>query len=296
MSVSVIIPARDDHEFLVKTVDSLFANSTGDIEVIVILDGYWPSLSLGTHKNLIIIHKGSVYGMKPNINEAARIASGKYIMKLDAHCLVAEGFDEVLKADCEYDWLSIPSMYSLDPEKWERKGNAKDYLLLTYPYIKDDIYGKGFHGRKWHGEKGITGDYWHREKERKIILIDDIMTIQGSCWFMHKEKFFDIECFDVEQFGTFFQESQEICFKVWLSGGRVIRNKKTWYAHLHKGKKYGTPFKLSKKRKYEIEDKMVDYWMNDKWPGQTRDFSWLIDKFWPLEGWPDDWKELCDNI
>jgi len=292
---SVILPARDDHQFLVKTIDGLFANASGEIEVIVMLDGYWPSLSLGKHKNLIIIHKGSVQGMKPNINEAAKIATGKYIMKLDAHCLVGEGFDEILKADCEPDWLTVPSMYSLDPEKWERKGKTKDYLLLTYPYVEDNIYGKGFHGRKWHGENGLTGDFFHREKERKDILIDDIMTIQGSCWFLHKDKFFDIECFDVENFDTFFQESQELCFKIWLSGGRVVRNKNTWYAHLHKGKEHGTPFGLSKRVKYEVEDKIVDYWMNNKWSKQTRDFSWLINKFWPLEGWPEDWEEQHAN-
>jgi len=293
--VSVIIPARDDHQFLVKTIDSLFANALGEIEVIVMLDGYWPSLSLGKHKNLIIVHKGSVQGMKPNINEAARIATGKYLMKLDAHCLVGDGFDEILKADLEHSWLSVPSMYSLDPEKWERKGSAKDYLLLTYPYVEDNIYGKGFHGRKWHGENGLNGDFFHKEKERKDILIDDIMTIQGSCWFIHKDKFFDIECFDVENFDTFFQEAQELCFKIWLSGGRVVRNKNTWYAHLHKGKEHATPFQLSKRVKYEVEDKIVDYWMNNKWHKQTRDFSWLIYKFWPLDGWPEDWGKIHDR-
>ena len=55
--VSVILPARDDHQFLVKTIDGLFANALGEIEVIVMLDGYWPSLSLGKHKNLIIVHR-----------------------------------------------------------------------------------------------------------------------------------------------------------------------------------------------------------------------------------------------
>jgi len=290
--VSVILPARDDHQFLVKTIDGLFTNASGEIEVIVMLDGYWPSPSLGVHKNLIIVHKGSVQGMKPNINEATRIATGKYIMKLDAHCMVGEGFDEILKADCEPDWLAVPSMYSLDPEKWERTGRPKDYLLLTYPYVEDDMYGKGFHGRKWKGEHGLTGGFWHKEDERKSTLIDDIITIQGSCWFMHREKFFEIECFDVENFDTFFQESQELCFKVWLSGGRVVRNKKTWYAHMHKGKKYGTAFNLSKRVKYEVEEKTVDFWMNNKWHKQTRDFSWLINKFWPLEGWPENWEEI----
>jgi hypothetical protein len=72
----------------------------------------------------------------------------------------------------------------------------------------------------------------------------------------------------------------------------VVRDKKTWYAHLHKGKQYGTSFKLSKRVKYDVEEKIVDFWMNNKWPKQTRNFSWLVNKFWPLEGWPENWEEI----
>jgi len=289
--LSVIIPARNE-QFLSKTVDDLFDKATGDIEVITMLDGCWADPPLNKHKNLIIVHRGTVHGMRANINAAARIASGKYIMKLDGHCMVGEGFDEILKADCEPDWLVVPSRYSLDPEKWERTRGPVDYLMLTFPYVHDDLYGKGLHGRKWKGEKGLNGSFWYRERERKDILIDDIMTFQGSCWFMHRDRFFDIECLDVQMY-SIFQEAQELGFKIWLSGGRVVRNKKTWYAHLHKGKKYGTKYNLSKKAKLEAESKTVDYWMNNKWPKQTRDFKWFVEKFWPIDGWPDDWESYA---
>ncbi len=33
-------------------------------------------------------------GMRTAINQAVAIAKGKYIMKLDAHCMVDEGIDE----------------------------------------------------------------------------------------------------------------------------------------------------------------------------------------------------------
>jgi len=289
--LSVIIPARNE-QFLSKTVDDLFDKATGDIEVITMLDGCWADPPLNKHKNLIIVHRGTVHGMRANINAAARIASGKYIMKLDGHCMVGEGFDEILKADCEPDWLVVPSRYSLDPEKWERTRGPVDYLMLTFPYVHDDLYGQGLHGRKWKGEKGLNGSFWYRERERKDILIDDIMTFQGSCWFMHRDRFFDIECLDVQMY-SIFQEAQELGFKIWLSGGRVVRNKKTWYAHLHKGKKYGTKYNLSKKAKLEAESKTVDYWMNNKWPKQTRDFKWFVEKFWPIDGWPDDWESYA---
>jgi hypothetical protein len=31
--------------------------------------------------------------------------------------------------------------------------------------------------------------------------------------------------------------------------------------------------------------------MNNRWPKQTRKLKWLVEKFWPLEGWPDDWQD-----
>jgi hypothetical protein len=30
--------------------------------------------------------------------------------------------------------------------------------------------------------------------------------------------------------------------------------------------------------------------MNNRWEKQVKSFEWLIDKFWPVPTWPDDWK------
>jgi hypothetical protein len=31
--------------------------------------------------------------------------------------------------------------------------------------------------------------------------------------------------------------------------------------------------------------------MHDRWEGRKRDLKWLIQRFWPLPGWPEDWEE-----
>jgi glycosyltransferase involved in cell wall biosynthesis len=295
-NTSIIIPARNE-PFLQNTIDDLFQKATGKIEVIACLDGYWPDPPLSPQKGLVILHFPEVIGMRECINAGARIASGKYLMKCDGHCMFGEGFDEILSSSCERDWAMIPSRYSLDGDKWERgtKGPI-DYLTLTYPYNTDDLYGTGFHAKKWRGEGGLTGSFWHLERERSHIPIDEILTFQGSCWFMHKDKFFELELMDSDHY-NFHQEAQEIGFKFWLSGGKVMRNKNTWYAHLHKGKKYGRGFRLSKRLMVESEMFSTDLWMNNKWKGQIHDLKWLIDRFWPLEGWPDDWwdKKYAEN-
>jgi hypothetical protein len=95
---------------------------------------------------------------------------------------------------------------------------------------------------------------------------------------------------DEEYFGMWAGEPQEMGLKTWLSGGRVVVNKTTWYAHLHKGKAW----KSYSKNRTDIRvgmARVVDYWMNNKWEGRTHDIEWLIDKFWPIPTWPKDWRE-----
>lgn len=101
--VSVIIPARNE-PYLQQTIDDLFSKAKGEIEIIVVLDGWWPFQPLKDRPNLILIHRGSPQGMRPAINSAARISKGEYLLKCDAHCMFDEGFDEKLKKDCEIDW------------------------------------------------------------------------------------------------------------------------------------------------------------------------------------------------
>ena len=287
--VSIIIPSRNS-PFINQTVDDIFKNAKGDIEVIVILDGYWPIIPLGKYDNLIILHRGIAHGMREGINAGVSIAKGKYIMKCDDHCMFGEGFDEVLKADCEDNWLVVPSKYSLDAENWIRTRGPVDYWYLTFPYNIDELRGTGFHGKKWIGQNGQNGGFWHKENERRDIKIDDIITFQGSCWFMQKQLFEFIERMDCTHY-NYHQEAQELGFKVWLSGGALMVNKKTWYAHLHKGAKYGRGFWLSKKRMIESERYSTDFWMQNKWHKATKTLKWLIEEhwWWPLDRWPEDW-------
>jgi hypothetical protein len=119
------------------------------------------------------------------------------------------------------------------------------------------------------------------------------MSSQGSLWFMSKDYFNYLELMDEENYGTFPQEFQEIGLKCWLSGGEVKINKKTWYAHWHKGKKPdGTNVRnyYLDKRELVKTNEYVNRWMKEKvWHKQIHDFQWLLDKFKPVPGWVDDW-------
>lgn len=285
---SVLIPSRNER-FLNTTIHEVLSKATGEVECVVLLDGAPPTEPLPEDARLVVLEnaepKGNIYGVKRMVHAA----SGKYIMKLDAHCMLGEGYDEALQADCEYEWLAVPSRFQLLGDRWIRGRGPTDYLFTTYPYIYEPQFGWGMHGKKWLGENGIAGPYYFRDKRDRHILIDDAMAFQGSLWFMHRQRFLEIGGYAYDYYH--FQEPQAIGMKVWLSdGGRCVRNKKTWYAHLHKGKQWGRGFTLSKRRCIQDEMHGADFWMHDRWPDRARGIHWFVEHFWPIPGWPDDWE------
>lgn len=286
MKVSVLIPARNER-FLQQTVDDVFLKARGDVEVIATLDGYWPNPPLKDHQKLIVIHKPLSEGMRPGINDAASIAKGDYFLKLDAHCMLDEGFDLKLQSDCQDDWIVIPRRKRLDAENWCIQDVGKpdvDYEFLSFPDNPADFGGPGLNGRIW----------TERIKERADILIDENLSFQGSAWFIKKTYFKELEMMDTENYGPFWNEAQELGFKAWLSGGKVMTNKTTWYAHWHKGKVHGRGYTLNVDWLTKGATFTKKWMKNQAWPKQKLPFQWLIKRFWPIPGWPENWEEvLC---
>ena len=280
--VSVIIPSRNER-FLSQTVADIVSKASGDIEVVVILDGYWPVPFLPNYPNVSYIHFGKARGMRAGINAATEIAKGEYLMKCDAHCMFAEGFDETLQADCEDNWIVIPRRYSLNAEAWQPTNKEPiDAMHYFYPYAHPDDLG--LHGRPW----------MQRGRERKEILLDEDVTFQGSCWFMRRSHWYRIGPMQEAGYETFMGEPQELGFKTQLGSwhGAIMRNKKTWYAHLHKGKTYGRMYSMSQSERVRGNAFSFDFWWNNRWVERVHDIEWLIDRFPPQPGWPEYWKEI----
>lgn len=284
--ISIVIPSRNE-KFLANTIEDLVKNAEGEIEIIAVLDGYWPESQLPDYPNLVILHRGEAQGMRPGINSAVAIAKYDYIMKIDAHCMVGPGFDKILLADMQDNWVVIPRRKRLDADNWCIKDVGKpdvDYEYLSFPSDPKDFGGPGLNGKIW----------TERALARKDILIDENVSFQGSCWFMKKSYFYELELMDDKSYGSFWNEAQEIGLKCWLSGGKVMTNKKTWYAHLHKGKTHG--------RGYNLDHRLLTQgavhtkkWFNFKeaWHKQTLPLEWLIERFSPMPTWPEDknlWK------
>lgn len=222
MILSVIIPSYKD-PLLHKTIDSLIENSElGDqLEIIAVLDGYWPEEYVKIHPRVKVVHKGKNEGMREAINTGVLVSTGEFIMRTDEHCIFCPGYDKILTKDIEENWIVTPRRFFLDPEKWE----IMDLPPVDYEKLVMHESRLKFTGRKWPS----------RAKERKDIMIDETMMMQGSCWIMRRA-WWDkvIQRLQTEGYGPLYQDQTEMVFKTWKAGGKLMVNKNAWFAHKHR--------------------------------------------------------------
>jgi glycosyltransferase involved in cell wall biosynthesis len=267
--VSVVIPSRNE-PFLKKTILDLLEKAQGEIEIIVNLDGYWPPVEdIVDNPRVIYIHRSKALGMRAGINSGVALAKGEYILKTDAHCMFDTGFDVKLKEHMKDNWVVVPRRYPLDPEKWQLEDRVDRKYPIDYMYLSPDLHGEVWIERR--------DDPKHRD-----LPIDDLMSAQGSCYFIKKDYYHELELLDEESYGTFYNEFQEVGLKCWLSGGEVKVNKQTWYAHWHKTD--GRGYTLDREEQARAQA-FTQKWLDKAWKGQVYPLQWLVDRFAPVPGW-----------
>jgi glycosyltransferase involved in cell wall biosynthesis len=221
MKVSVIIPSYKD-PLLHKTIDSLLESSElGDeLEIIPVIDGYELKQPIRIDKRIKPLYQKNT-GMRGAINAGVEVSTGEYIMRTDEHCSFGKGYDRILTETFEDNWIVTPRRYFLNPVKWE----VMDIPPNDYNKLKIRNPGPRFFGVDWKT----------RTKQRKDIMIDETMAMQGSCWIMKRSWWNKvIGELQSEGYGTHNQDSIEMVFKTWQAGGKLMVNKNTWHAHKHR--------------------------------------------------------------
>ena len=278
--LSIVIPARTE-KFLNKTILDVLSKATGEIEIFPVLDGYGDTpyekiIDKRVHYISLPLPLNYERRKRQAINAGVSISHGKYVMWMDAHCVVAPGFDEVLARDCEDNWVVVPRRYKMDFKKWDRDIETDrppiDYVYPMWQYLK---------------KKGrIAGYKWDIKSEaRKDIMIDDIMITQGSFIFMTRKWFDKMGFMKTEGYTGWGQEGEEVCMTTVLNGGRAVVNKNTWYAHLHKGQMHGRMYKWT-----TVEpsyDYSYNYWVNE----HKDFFIKLIKDNLPIPNFHHDWEK-----
>ena len=302
--LSIIIPSRNEY-YLAKTIENILEKKKGETQIIATLDGAWAEPQIKDHPDVVLIHYSEAIGQRAGCNAAAKLSNAKYIMKCDAHCGFDEGFDVKLLADMQDNWTMVPVMRNLwgfdwkcpdghtryqGPSgpctqcgkpterdfKWIGKTNPQStsYTFDTQPHFQ---YFKEYRNRPEYKEmKEKTG-------------LTETMSLQGSCFLLTRDKYWELNICD-EEFGSWGSQGIEVAVKTWLSGGRVICNHKTWYAHMFRtqGGEFGFPYPQSEKKIQAAKAYAKDLFFNNKFDKAIHPLSWLIEKFMPVPGWNEE--------
>jgi ribosomal protein L37E len=295
MELSVLIPARNEM-FLRRTIEDVLEHIEADTEIIAVLDGAWAKPQIPDHPRVTLLYHPVAVGQRAACNEAARLAQGKYVMKLDAHCSVGQGFDRILLEDIQPDWTMVPLMKNLHAFDWVCKecghrryqGKSGTCSECGGEEERDVVWiaKKSPNTTAMRFTRELRFKYWGRYKRRQKGDLVETMSILGACWMLSKERYFELNICD-EAHGSWGQMGTEVACKTWLSGGKLICSKKTWFAHMFRtqGGDFGFPYPISGSAVRKARKRSQALFLDGKWDKAIHPLSWLIDKFAPVPDW-----------
>jgi hypothetical protein len=298
--LSILIPARNEM-FLSKTVEDILRHKTGNTEIIVGLDGEWADPGVVDHPDVRILYVSESIGQRAMTNTLCRLSTAKYVMKLDAHCSMAKGFDtSMLEAYSElpdgesvtmvpimrnlwaFDWICPDghTRYQGPSGPCEECGKPTERKMMWIANPKRP------HNTSYRFDNTLHFQYFPEYKKRQKGDLVETMSLQGSCFMMTRAKYWELDICD-EDFGSWGQQGTEVACKTWLSGGRVLCNTRTEYMHLFRtqGKDFGFPYKQDQSQVDHARQYSRDLFLNNTWPKAIHPLSWLINKFAPVPGW-----------
>lgn len=316
--LSILIPARNEM-FIAKTIEDILANIEADTEVLAILDGAWANPPIAHNPRVNVIYVPEAVGQRAATNLGAKLSRAKYLMKIDAHCSFDKGFDRKMIEGFQEvgDGVTmVPVMRNLWVFDWKcMKCGKRWYQGPTPTECQEKVFkltGKPCDGKRfkrkimWVGKANPQSvsycfdsvphfQYFNQYKSRqeyKSMLpagFTESMSLQGSCFMATREKFWGLKLSD-ETLGNWGNQGIEVAVKTWLSGGRVLVNHNTWYAHMFRtqGGDFSFPWENSGHDTQKTKDNVKEIIWNNKLPNQIHPLSWLLEKFWPVPGWTEE--------
>ena len=310
MELSILIPARNEM-FLYKTIENILENIEADTEIIAVLDGQWSDPPVPQHERVNIIYVPEAIGQRAATNLACKLSKAKFVCKVDAHCSFDKGFDrkmlEAFKQTGDNATM-VPTMRNL----WGFDWNCMDCNWKKYQGPTPDKCDKcgSTNIRKkimWIGKERPQSNsycfdatphfqYFNDYAKREPYLTDlketgltETMSLQGSCFMITRKRYWQLNICD-EAFGSWGNQGIEVAVKSWLSGGKVIVNHETWYAHMFRtqGGDFSFPYRQSGNEVARCKAKVRKQIWKNELPKQKLPLSWLIEKFWPVKGWTDE--------
>lgn len=263
MKLSIVIPARNE-PYLQRTVEDILSKIESDTEVLVGLDGYQDPLSTVKNNLAGVCSSSTPIGQREMTNLLVRSARGEYVMKVDAHCSFAQGFDRVLLETVDENTIVAPRLLALDVENWTPR--------LDCPPSSQYCF-----------DTNLVFQY--NKKAETLDPFVETMCLQGSAWIVSKENYWKWNLGEKEM-GSWGSQGTELGIKAFLNGGRCVTDNRTWYAHLFRESDADFPYDRDHQQMKRTNQLVIDRYKN-------KSIAPLIEKF----NYPADWtKEEVDKL
>jgi glycosyltransferase involved in cell wall biosynthesis len=293
--LSIVIPSRNEM-FLKNTVDDIVKQKRGKTEVIVVLDGQWTDPPLDDHEDVRIIYVPESIGQRAAQNLGVKLSRAKYVAKTDAHCAFDEGFDVKLMETMEDDMTMVPVMRNLHIFNWvcehcglaiyqgpkPEKCRSEECSFDDQKFRMEIVWNPKTNPQSsaYRFNKNLQFKYFPELRERQPKTgLAETMSLQGSFFMCTREKYWSLGLCD-ESWGSWGQQGTEVAIKTWLSGGRVLCNRDTWYAHLFRTQSgFDHPFPIGNSQQ-NARKISRDIFLNNRWDKAIRPLSWILERFW----------------
>lgn len=305
--LSILIPARSE-QFISNTVKDILKNKRGKTEILIGLDGGWAEPEIEDHQDVKVVYVSESIGQRGMTNKLCKLSQAKYVAKCDAHCAFSEGFDvELMKTFDELgdDITVAPLMKNLHAFDWKCMKCGKRTYQGPKPVSCEDCDNTTdftqrivFKPRKdtpnsysYRFNTDMQFWYFGEYKEFQEGDLVESMSLQGSFFMCTRENYWKKKLCD-ESWGSWGAQGTEVACKTWLSGGRVIINKRCWYAHLFRTQTgFSFPYPQSGSGQQRARKISQDMFLKNNYEQQIYPLSWLIEKFWEgLKRTPKDSK------
>lgn len=297
--LSILIPSRNEM-FLKRTVDDLLDNIEADTEILIGLDGKWSDPGIPQHPRVNIIYYPEPIGQRAMTNQLCKLSRAKYVAKVDAHCSFDKGFDRKMiegMQEAGDDVAMAPTMRNLHAFDWvcanghrRYQGPSGNCTECGESTIREMVW-KPRHGTsncsfcfdsKPHFQ--YFKDFSHRPEGKGDLT--ESMSLQGSFFMLTRAKYWELDICE-EAFGSWGSQGIEVACKLWLSGGKVMVNHKTWYAHMFRtqGGDFSFPYEQKQSQVDNAKNYARQLFFEGRWPKAKRPLSWLVKRFAPVPGW-----------
>ncbi len=261
MMLSILIPARNE-QFLVRTIQDILEHIEADTEVIVLLDGVWSEPGIPQHERVNVIYVPVSVGQREGTDLACRLARGKYVMKVDAHCAFDQGFDRKMLESYQKtgdNCTMVAVMRNLHAFDWKCQtcGN-RWYQGPTPTFCCSDKNGKvqnelctgkifekvmtweprrGTHSVSYSFDAEPHFQYFNEYTARPEYVtmkqetgFTESMSLQGSLFMATRKNYWKLKLGG--NFGSWGNQGIQVALATWLSGGKVLVNHNLVRSHV----------------------------------------------------------------